>query len=70
MNLLFLNKSGKAISEKDTCILPRVGDKVDMFYSPFPEVVNVLLYSSEETLEGLTKGLVEDVKIDAIISVE
>jgi len=34
--------------------LPRVGDKVDMFYSPLPTVEQVILWPRPETLDNLT----------------
>lgn len=56
MKILFVNKFGRS-EFKDTDILPRVGDKVDMFYYPHPEVTNVLLYPSKETAMKIMREL-------------
>ena len=50
---------------RNTDILPRMGDRVDMFYKPFPSVSSVLLYPSSDTQKemGLTDA------VDAIVTV-
>ena len=55
------------VTVQDTEILPRTGDKVDMFYMPYPTVISVLLYPSKETLSNV-KNL--NCSIDAIVTVE
>lgn len=39
--------------------LPRVGDRVDMFYSPAPKVVDVIFWPSKYTLNAV--GCADDV---------
>jgi len=51
MRLLFINELGQ-YKKLETDILPRTGDKVDLFYRPYPTVVNVLLYPKEVELSG------------------
>ena len=65
MRLLIMNKYGTA-AIKETSILPRIRDKVDLFYKPLPEVVEVCLFPSKETLKEC--GI--DEFIDAVITVE
>lgn len=65
MNLLFIGKIG-GVQFKTCDILPRVGDKVDLFYRPYPTVSNVLLYPSLDTLDEM--GLNQHV--DAVITLE
>lgn len=66
MKMLFINSLGQNKS-KVSDILPRVGDKVDMFYVPIPTVTQVLLWPSEERLKAL--GFV-GFSFDAIITIE
>ena len=49
MKLLVVNNHLKA-SIVESEILPRIGDSVDMFYSPRPKVSDVILWPSKETL--------------------
>ena len=49
---------------KDTSILPRIGDTVDLFYNPMPKVTAVCLFPSSETLAGVVGH------VDALITVE
>ena len=65
MKLLIINTYGKA-QLKETSILPRKGDRVDMFYKPLPKVIGVCLFPTEETI----KELGVDEVIDAIVTVE
>jgi len=70
MRILIITQQGGALI-KDTAILPRIGDNVDMFYQPYPKVVGVTLYPSHETQESLLSNLKSAVgTIDAIIVVE
>ena len=64
MRILFVTKLGKN-KIMETNILPRVGDKVDMFYRPFPIVENVLLFPGKELLAEF--GLFPE-EIDAIVT--
>jgi hypothetical protein len=67
MNILIVSQSGHN-AVKVTDILPRVGDKVDMFYEPIPTVTDVVLFPTEERMKGLSlRYAVED--IQAIIAV-
>lgn len=50
MRILFITDMGKN-KIMETNILPRAGDKVDMFWHPYPVVTQVLLYPSKETME-------------------
>ena len=47
--------------------LPRVGDRIDLFFTPSPTVSMVLWYPNENTLARLP---VDVGNIDAIITVE
>lgn len=51
---------------KETQLIPREGDRIDIFYRPYPSVTGVLLWPSKET----TKIFSTDEDIDAIITVE
>lgn len=66
MKMLFINKLGHN-EIKESEILPRIGDKVDMFYRPFPTVNQVLLWPSSELLKELR---CDGLTIDAVITVE
>ena len=66
MNLLIINQFGKSktvISD----ILPRIGDRLDLFYEPCPEVTMVLLWPTNERLKSLNAS---DKHIDAVIAVK
>lgn len=63
MKIFIINKYGQT-KIKDTDILPRIGDNVDMFYMPHPTVKHVLLWPIEGSLN------ITDKDIDAIVTVE
>lgn len=63
MKILIIDKHGNN-KIKDTDILPRIGDNIDMLYFPRPFVKSVLLWPSDDTLRGISKN------IDAIVTVE
>ena len=67
MKILIITNSGfnKVIV---TDILPRIGDSIDEFYSPYPKVVGVLLYPKEGTIKELSSDMPSD--IDAIVTVD
>ena len=67
MNIAIVSKFGIVLKNK-TDILPRVGDSVDLFYSPNPKVNSVLLFPRIETLAKL--GLSENANIDVIVLVD
>ena len=69
MRILIISLHGKA-EIKDTEILPRVGDKVDLFYVPYPTVTNVLLYPSIDTQKKLLGNVNGIALLDAIVTVE
>lgn len=46
--------------------IPRIGERIDLFYSPFPTVKDVVNLPSQATLENLG---VKSVMIDKIASV-
>ena len=65
MKLLVISEYGQSkVVTSD--ILPRIGDSVDLFYSPLPKVSVVVLWPSEDKLEALDDNLTD---IDAIITV-
>lgn len=64
MKLLIVSRFKSTV--KDTDILPRVGDKIDVHYYPYPSVDSVLLYPSKETLQRFDV----DLDIDAVITVD
>lgn len=50
--------------------VPRIGDKIDIFYHPFPVVTSVLLYPSDETLSSLASQQFTDLReIVAVVTV-
>ena len=63
MILLIVSAHGHT-EVKNTSILPRVGDQVDLFYKPMPKVTGVCLFPSPETLGGVAAH------VDALITVE
>ena len=63
MRILIMNTYGQAVI-KETNILPRVGDTIDLFYKPLPKVTGVCLYPTVETLKEL--GITE--VLDAIVT--
>lgn len=69
MKILIVNSHGRGelITPE---ILPRIGDKVDMFYRPFPVVNDVLLYPSKKLLSEIYCQLGSDINVDAIVTVE
>ena len=66
MKLLMISKYGQA-EVKESDILPRVGDQVDMFYSPLPSVDQVVLWPSDEWISSL--GIKLKVKVQAVVTV-
>ncbi len=50
MKLLIINQYSQS-EFKETQILPRVGDRLDMFYKPRPTVKEVILFPTTESLE-------------------
>tara|TARA_R110000850_G_scaffold217964_1_gene343540 strand:- start:491 stop:697 length:207 start_codon:yes stop_codon:yes gene_type:complete len=58
--ILVINQFGKG-EIKDSDFLPRVGDKVDMFYEPLPTVTQVVMWPSKERLSALKHNSFLDV---------
>lgn len=64
MNILVVNGYGKyEILASD--FVPRIGEKVDLFYEPLPSVTSVVAWPTRERLNALK---IND-DIDAIITV-
>jgi hypothetical protein len=62
VEILVINQYGQN-ELKTSDFLPRVGDRVDMFYNPLPTVTQVVCWPSERQMATL------GVKVDAIITV-
>lgn len=65
MKLLIVSKFKATLKETD--ILPRVGDKIDIWF-PYPSVASVLLFPSKDSLRILNDGV--DIDADAVITVD
>jgi hypothetical protein len=65
MNVIILNRSGKAEIKLGVNFIPRIGDSVDMFYSPPPIVRRVIAYPGKEILEYVST----EEPIDALVYV-
>jgi hypothetical protein len=65
MKLLIVNQLGNH-AIVDSNVIPRVGDRVDLFYTPYPMVTSVLLWPKESTLKAMNIS----VAIEAIITVD
>ena len=65
MKLIVIDQFGKA-KKLTAKALPRIGDKVDMFYRPFPTVTMVLMWPTKERLKEF--GVNDEV--EAIVAVE
>jgi len=66
MKILILCDLGKAELIQGE-VLPRVGDRIDMFYEPCPTVSMVLLFPSKERLAAIH---CEEEGVDAIVTVQ
>lgn len=53
LEILIVNRIANQVVKKAVNVIPRVGDMLDMFYSPLPKVVSVILYPRPETLTNL-----------------
>lgn len=49
---------------KDVKAIPRIGEKIDLFYTPLPVVIDVIWYPTKETLSKID---VKNIDIDALI---
>lgn len=58
----------------ETDIIPRRGDKIDMFYTPCPTVSDVILFPTEETLKRIDEedkiGQLQYMFIKAIVFID
>lgn len=63
MKLLFITETGQ-VAEVNWDHVPRVGDKVDMFYEPLPTVTSVVWHPSYERMQSLRNS-----KVDVILTV-
>ena len=68
MKVLVIGKFGcnKIVT---TDFVPRVGDKIDMFYEPLPTVKSVIAWPSEARLATLDAGGFSE-KIEAVLIVD
>ena len=66
MKILVINQFGNG-QIKDSAVIPRIGDKVDMFYEPLPTVTSVVMWPSKERITQLQY---DNLQIEAIITVE
>ena len=66
MKVLIIHEHGQN-EFKEVSFIPRVGDKIDVFYRPYPEVFSALAYPSVDTIKSLG---VECGNLDAIITVK
>ena len=66
MKILVINQFGNG-QIKDSAVIPRIGDKVDMFYEPLPTVTRVVMWPSKERITQLQA---DKLQIEAIITVE
>ena len=65
MKVLVINQFGNG-QVKECNVIPRVGDKVDMFYEPLPSVTQVVMWPSKQRLAQLQADKLD---IEAIITV-
>jgi hypothetical protein len=65
MKILVLDSLG-SIEVVDSEFLPRVGDKVDMFYEPLPTVTSVVVWPTKKRLKQIKA---DNLNIKAIITV-
>jgi len=66
MKMLVFNKFGNGVI-KESDIIPRVGDMLDLFYLPLPTVTEVVLWPTEERLKEFDA---DKLNIQAIIRCE
>ncbi len=64
MEILIINNFGTS-AKKTSSVLPRVGDRVDMFYTPAPTVTEVVLWPRKDRLKDLGVSF----PVDAIVMV-
>ncbi len=73
MYILLMNKQNQH-EIMHVQMIPRVGDKIDRFNTPMPQVKEVALFPSNSTVEKIYNSLgvngVNTFSIDAIVAVE
>jgi hypothetical protein len=67
VNILIISKAG-SLAFKRVNIIPRIGEKVGMFYQQYPTIVDIIWYPNSEVLERV--GFSNNDDIEAIIAVE
>lgn len=65
MRVLLISKFGQGVI-KETNIIPRLGDKVCLFYQPYPTVTNIIFWPDESLKKEF--GFTEN--IDVIITLD
>lgn len=65
MKILIVSTIGKG-EVKESDFIPRIGEKVDMFYHPMPTVTSVTNWPSKELLKQVSA---ENMDIKAIVTV-
>jgi hypothetical protein len=60
MRVMIIDGYGQDVV-KETNLLPRIGDSIDMFSNPFPKVESVVLWPTRATLDDLDIGELVDV---------
>lgn len=65
MNILIINQQGKSELKTGITGIPRVGDRIDVFYEPLPTVTSVVWYPSRERMNALHAST----NIDVLITV-
>lgn len=67
MNIVYLNKTFNTVEfAKNEPILARVGDRIDVGYSPFPVVSEVILFPKPNTIAPLN-CIFKDDPVHAIV---
>ena len=66
MRFLVVNQYGQSVIESGE-VIPRVGDKIDLFCQPYPTVSTVLMYPSKRTLNGLSAGNIDVIAIITVV---
>ena len=67
MNILIVSKWSQEAKVVNRQAVPRVGDRIDLFYHPCPKVTDVLMYPSNFTLESFG---VFDTSIEAVVTLD
>ena len=68
MKILIMSEFGDAVV-KQVSFVPRVGDNIDVFYTPYPTVIAVLCFPSKKTIEKFNNASLNAQAFDAIVTV-